>query len=173
MTDKTKKPRRSPVNSPTGVAAAIVAGGKKITPPKSITLTTRERSIFADITAELSKSEISDHKLTLIAMLAQQMAALESEQVLLRREGSVLTNSHGNAVANPRATVCKSLTGTVLSMRRSLGIHARELAGGDNRRTAIRRGHNMANETARDGYDDEGLIPFPSTLKDDDDDSIH
>lgn len=33
MDDETKKPRRARVDSTAGVADAIIAGGKKITPP--------------------------------------------------------------------------------------------------------------------------------------------
>lgn len=164
MADKPKKPRRVPVNSTAGVAAAMVAGGKKIAIPSHVTLVGKERLIFTEICDELSKSELSAHKITLIASLAQQLASLDQEQVLLRREGTVLTNSHGNPIANPRVKVCTSLTNSMLALRRSLGVHARELAGGDNRRTAIMRSHNMANETVLDDIDPDNLLARPNVV---------
>lgn len=173
MTDKPKKPskpRRVPVNSPAGIAAAIIAGGKKITVPAHVTFSPIERLIFTELCDELSKTELTPHKITLIVTLARQLAQLEQQQTLLNREGLVLTNSHGNPIANPRVSIATSLTRNILSLRRSLGIHARELAGGDNRRTAIMRDHNKRNEADRDDYDDN-LIAFPSPIPEDDDDA--
>lgn len=176
MTDKPKKPRKSRVDSAQGVAAAIVAGGKKIAIPPHIKFTPKERLVFTEICGEFSKSELTAHKITLIAGMAKQMASLEEEQLLLRAEGSVLTNSHGNAVTNPRAKICGQLTASVLAMRRSLGIHTRALeGGGDNRNAALRRAHNKANETMLDEMDDDDLLARPPNilpfkpLEDDDD----
>lgn len=164
MTEKSDQPRRDRVDSASGIAAAIVAGGKKITIPKHATLTSKERRIFAEITGEMSKSELTPHKVTMVVALAQQMASLELEQAQLRREGSVLTNSHGNAVMNPRAKVCSGLTSSILALRRSLGIHSRALEGGDNRNVTLRRAHNKANETMLDDLDPEGLIARPNVV---------
>jgi hypothetical protein len=118
MTDKPKKPRKVAVNSPTGVAAAIVAGGKKITVPANIRFTPKERLIFTELCSEFSKTELTAHKIRLVAALAREMAMLDEEQVRLRTEGTVLTNSHGNAVTNPRAKAVQNATSTVLSLRR-------------------------------------------------------
>ena len=162
MNDDTKKPRKTrrvPVNSHAGIAQAILSGGKKIVVPKHLDFTAVERCIFTELAEEMSKAEISPHKVTMLVLLTRQMAMLQNEQALIKREGAVLTNSHGNAVANPRVKICAGLTANILSMRRSLGIHARELAGGDNRRTAIMRDHNKRNEAILDDLDDDGLIP--------------
>lgn len=176
MTDKPKKPRRVAVNSPAGVAAAIVAGGKKITLPSGMTFNPKERLIFTELCNEFSKTELTAHKIRLTAMLAKAMAMLDREQVLLEAEGSVLTNSHGNATPNPRVRAVQGFHGSILALRRSLGIHARELAGGDNRRTGIMRAHNKANEAVLDEIDEDGLLARPPNVlpfkpvEDDDDD---
>lgn len=173
MTDKTKKPskkRRVPVNSAAGIAKAIIAGGKKIEVPKHVDFSPLERLIFTELVEEMSKSELTAHKVTMLVLLTRQMAMLQNEQVLLAEEGVVLTNSHGNAVANPRVKVCAGLTANILSMRRSLGVHARELAGGDNRRTKVMRTHNKKNEEAGKASDKSNLIAFPPQLETDDDD---
>lgn len=172
MAETPKKPsklRRAPVNSAAGIAKAIIAGGKKIEVPKHVDFSPLERLIFTELVEEMSKSELTAHKITMMVLLTRQMAMLQNEQVLLNEEGVVLTNSHGNAVANPRVKVCAGLTANVLSMRRSLGVHARELAGGDNRRTKVMRKHNKANEADRENYD-TNLINFPNPQETDDDD---
>lgn len=172
MADKPKKPsnpRRVPVNSAAGISKALIAGGKKIEVPKHVDFSPLERLIFTELVEEMSKSELTAHKITMMVLLTRQMAMLQNEQVLLTEEGVVLTNSHGNAVANPRVKVCAGLTANVLSMRRSLGVHARELAGGDNRRTKVMRKHNKANEAGRENYD-TNLINFPNAQETDDDD---
>lgn len=176
MNDKPKKPRRTRVDSAAGVSAAIVAGGKTIKIPSHVKLSPKQRTIFIELCDEISKSELTAHKITMLASLAKIIEALEDEQERLAAEGSVLINSHGNPIANPRAKHCSTLTGSMLSLRRSLGIHARELAGGDNRRTGIMRSHNMANESLMDGMDDDDLIAQPNVVpinrgKDLDDDS--
>ncbi|MXP48433.1 hypothetical protein GRI43_13650 [Altererythrobacter luteolus] len=167
---KTKKPRKARVDSKEGVAAAIVAGGKKITVPADMTLTAYERKVFTELTEEFSKSELTAHKIRLLVTLAKQIVMLEREQVTLASEGFSLTNSHGNAVPNPRARACPTWSTSILAMRRSLGIHTRAQAGGDNREAAKRRAINKGNEGARAAYDDN-LIAFPGGPGDDDDGS--
>lgn len=167
MVDEIKRPRKSrrvPVNSQAGIAAAIVAGGKKIVAPAHVKFRPLERVIFTELCDEMSKTELTVHKITMLAFLAQQMAGLQDQQTLLVSEGAVVTNNRGNRVPNPRVSICNGLTRNILSLRRSLGIHARELAGGDNRRTAIMRQHNKANEPDRDKYDDN-LITFPTSIR--------
>lgn len=168
MADKPKKPRRPRVDSAAGVAAAIVAGGKKITIPEGAQLDAKERLVFTELSAEFSKSELTAHKIRLLISLAKDIVALDREQLTLSREGFALINSHGNAVANPRVKVCSSLTGQILAMRRSLGIHTRAQEGGSNQTAANRRALNKANEARREGYGDENLIAFPQRAPEDD-----
>lgn len=176
MTYKPKKPRKARIDSAAGVAAAIVAGGRKILVPSGVTFTPKQRLIFTELCDEFSKSELTAHKIRLVAALAKEMASLEEQQDFLRAEGSVFTNSHGNLTANPRLKAVSGLTGSVLALRRSLGVHARELAGGDNRRTGIRRAHDKANEVILDEMDPDGdliarpnVVPINGRREDDDD----
>jgi hypothetical protein len=164
MTDEqTKKPRRQRVDSPAGVAAALISGGKKITLPEGTNLAADERRVFTELCDEFSKSELTAHKVRLLVILARQMAMLAREQATLMREGFSLINSHGNAFPNPRAAACSQLNSSILAMRRSLGIHTRALEGGSNHKAAVRRAHNKANEAERGNYDDN-LIAFPQAL---------
>ena len=168
MTDEPKKPRRRRVDCQEGVAAAMLAGGKKIAIPADAPLSGYEREIFSELASEFSKSELTAHKVRLLTILAKQVVLLEQEQVLLAQEGFSLVNANGNTIPNPRARACSSMSATILAMRRSLGIHTRAQAGGDNREAAKRRAINKASEAERDNYDDN-LIPFPKHMEDDDD----
>lgn len=158
MTDVIKKPRRPRVDSTTGIAAAIVAGGKKIAQPAGTKFAPLERKVFTELCDEFSKTELSEHKIRLLVALAKQIVMLDREQVALVREGLVLRNSHGNPITNPRVKACGGLTSSILAMRRSLGIHTRMLEG-SNAKAAVRRQHNKANEAERNNYDN--LIAFP------------
>ncbi|MCT2557368.1 hypothetical protein N0B51_00055 [Tsuneonella sp. YG55] len=169
MTEKPKKPRRPRVDSTTGIAAAIVAGGKQITLPEGTKFDAFERKVFTELCDEFSKTELTPHKVRLLVSLARQIVMLSREQEALTREGFVLTNSHGNAVPNPRVKACAGLTSSILAMRRSLGIHTRAQEGGSNQKAAVRRAHNKANEAERGNYDDN-LIAFPKPLEEVDDD---
>lgn len=166
MTDKTKKPRKTRVDSTAGIAAAIVAGGTKITLPENTRFTEQERKVFTELCAEFSRSEVTPHKVRLLILMTKQIVLLETEQATLMREGFTLINSHGNAVPNPRARACNSMSASILATRRSLGIHTRAQAGGDNREAAKRRAINKENEKGREGYDDS-LITFPGQEADD------
>ena len=168
MTDK-KKPPKKRVDNPSSVQAAMIAGGRKIVVPKSITFTPKQRLIFTEICSEFSKSELTAHKIRLAAILARDVASLDDQQKLLQTEGEVFVNSHGNPTCNPRVRVVQTLSSTVLSLRRSLGVHARDLAGGDSRRVGMRRAHDKANEGLRENYEDN-LIAFPQPISTENDD---
>jgi hypothetical protein len=120
-----------------------------------------ERLAFTEIVNEFSKSELTAHKIRLTGLLARQVAMLNAEESALMIEGSTLTNSRGARVANPRVRAVAILTASILAFRRSLGLHARAQAGGDNRLVGLRRAHNKANETMLDDIDEEGLLNRP------------
>lgn len=161
MSDK-KKPQRPRVDSPASVSAAIVAAGKIVRPPATMKLTAPETAVFAEVISEIPKVDLSDHQVRLAAMLAREMNSADVEAQTLAREGKVIEDRHGSPVANPRVKVVQQCTATVLSLRRTLGLTARALAGGDSRRVAIRRAHNLASEHMLDDMDDDLLARPPA-----------
>jgi hypothetical protein len=169
MMNMPKKPRKTRVDSFAGVSAAIAAGGKKIHLPPSFKLNKDERTAFTEICNEFSKSELTAHKTTMAAILAQQVTMLHREQIALMSEGSTIINNLGSRRPNPRAQAVGILTGAILSIRRSLGLQARLQNGGNIEAVAIRRAHNKANETMLDAIDTEGLLARPPIGHDDDD----
>jgi hypothetical protein len=100
-----------------------------IVPPMTVPLGDDDLPFFDAVIREYAKSEWSDHQLEIAAMMARTMKDLEENQRELRAEGYITTRpSNGTTVENPRARVVKSLTGDLLSLRRSLGVHARAKA---------------------------------------------
>lgn len=98
--------------------------GKQILPPDHVPLQDKDLPFFHNIVLEFAKSQWSNHQLELAAMLARMMADLEEEQRKLREEGTVMYSEKGTPVVSPRKTVVQMLAGSILSMRRSLALHA-------------------------------------------------
>ena len=57
-------------------------------------------------------------------MIARTMNDINREHQKLRKEGYISVRQNGTTVENPRQRVVKSLTGDLLSLRRSLSLHA-------------------------------------------------
>lgn len=120
-------------------AVRIMAGtAREIIPPSHVPLDEMDWPYWHNVVAEFARAEWTEHQLELAAMLARTMANLELEQRTLRAEGYVAESQRGTPVVNPRSMAVKSLTGDVLSLRRSLALHARA-RNGDNRDAAKRR----------------------------------
>lgn len=140
-------------------AAVRIAQGsvRQIEPPAHVTLDECDWPFWDSVVAEFARAEWTNHQLELAAMLARTMANLEVEQRTLRKEGFTSVSSKGTPVVNPRSTACKGLAGDVLSMRRSLALHARA-RNGDNRDAAKQRDVGRSMETDID----DDLIASPS-----------
>ena len=91
-----------------------------------------------NVVAEFARAEWSEHQLELAAMLARTMANIEQEQRTLRAEGFVSVRENGTTTDNPRSRVVQTLTTQILSLRRSLALHARARSG-DTRADAVRK----------------------------------
>jgi hypothetical protein len=113
---------------------------------------------WRNVVAEFARAEWSEHQLELAAMLARTMADLAREQRTLRTEGYIAVRDNGTTVENPRARSVKSLTGDILSLRRSLALHARARSG-DSRNDAKRR--EAGKEIERNAGDHDELLPRP------------
>ena len=110
-------------------AAVRVMQGRKITPPGHVPLDDGDWPFWHSVVGEFARADWTDHQLEIAAMLARAMADMEREQRNLRAEGSVMATERGTPVVNPRKTVVQMLAGTILSIRRSLSLHARAQGG--------------------------------------------
>ncbi|MCW1431387.1 hypothetical protein [Novosphingobium sp. JCM 18896] len=150
--------RKDRIDSASAAVKVMAGATREIAPPSHIRMQDADWPFWHSVIAEFARSEWTDHQLELAGMLARSMADLEREQFDLRSEGSVMSSERGTPVVNPRKQVVQMLAGTILSMRRSLSLHARAQKG-EARDVAKRQGIAKSMEPE---FDDDDLIARPS-----------
>jgi hypothetical protein len=151
--------RRQRIDTVAGGVTVMVASARAISPPANVPLDETDLPFFDSVIAEFARSEWTAHQLELAAMLARTMSDLEAEQRALRLEGSVAKSDRGTPVVNPRKALIQMHAGTILSMRRSLSLHARA-QGGEARDVGKRR--EIAREIEAGNPLDDDLIARPN-----------
>ena len=121
--------KRQPVNTAAAAVSIMQGALREIAPPGHVRMCDEDWPFWHSVIAEFARSEWTDHQLELAAFLARDMANLEREQFEMRQEGSVLFTEKGTPVVNPRKAVVQATAGTILSIRRSLSLHARAQGG--------------------------------------------
>lgn len=149
--------KRAAVNSPSEAVRIMQGAAQELRPPSHVPMEDMDWPFWHNVVAEFARADWTEHQLELAAMLARTMANLEAEQRTLRQEGFIAKRENGTTVENPRARAVKSLTGDILSLRRSLALHARAKSG-DSRTDAKRREQGKAIEAE---YGDD-LIARPN-----------
>lgn len=152
------KVRKSRIDSTSEQLRVMAKAASQVHPPSTVPLEPCDMPFFANVIEEFARSEWTAHQLELAAMLARTMADLAREQVDLRKEGSVMFTDKGTPVVNPRKTVIQMHASTILSYRRSLGLHARA-QGGDARDIAKRR--TIAKDVENNNPLDDDLLARP------------
>ena len=137
-----RKPR---IDSTAEIVRIMNAAAKEIVPPASVPLTPEEMGFFDNIVAEFARSELTAHKLEVVAILARTMADLVREQRALQTDPS-------------KKTIVQMHAHSILSLRRSLSLHGRA-QGGDADVVVKRRKETKAIE--RDSPLVEDLISRP------------
>lgn len=148
--------KRLRVDSVTKAVEAAQASSRCIEPPSNVPLLEEDLPFFASVIAEFARAEWTEHQLELAAMLARTMADVEREQRTVRAEGFIAVRENGTTVENPRSRIVKGLTGDILSLRRSLSLHARA-KNGEARDVGKRRAQAKANE-----FDEDELLARPN-----------
>lgn len=151
--------RRERIDSAAAAVKVMAAATQEIHPPSNVPLDAGDLPFFASVIAEFARSEWTAHQLEIAAMLARTMADMEREQRALREEGSVMKTEKGTPVVNPRKAVVQMHAGTILSMRRSLSLHARA-QGGEARQVGARR--DMAKAIEAENPLDDDLLARPN-----------
>lgn len=121
--------RRQRVDTASAAVEIMKGAQREIAPPGHVAMGDEDWPFWHSVIAEFARSEWTDHSLEIAAMLSRSMADLEREQRMLRAEGFIAVRENGTTVENPRSRVVKSLTGDILSLRRSLSLHARARGG--------------------------------------------
>ena len=151
--------RRERADAAPAQVRVMAAALTTINPPSNVPLESGDLPFFASVIAEFARSEWTAHQLELAAILARTMADLVREQAELRREGTVSMTERGTPVINPRKTAVQMYSSTILSMRRSLSLHARA-QGGEARDVGKRRDINKEVE-ADSPFDADDLLARP------------
>lgn len=100
----------------------IATNALPLCPPRHVPLEPVDQPHWASLSAELARSNLSNHQMDIAAMLARTMANLVAEQRSLFFEGSLVRRKDGCLGPNPRNRVVRRLTAQVLAFRRSLGL---------------------------------------------------
>lgn len=150
--------RRLRIDSTTAAVGVMMRAAQPIVPPEHVPLTEEDEPFWRSVIEECGRSEWTPHQLELAALLARMMADLSREQIAMRIEGVVIDGPTGPKT-NPRKSVVQMLANSIVSMRRSLSIHARALQG-DPRDVAKRSAITKAIEAGNPLDDD--LIARPN-----------
>lgn len=148
---------RPRISSAPAAVRIMQSASTDLKPPKHVPLDKCDRPFWSSVIAEFARAEWTQHQLEIAAMLARVMADLSREQRHLRKEGFVAVRANGTSVENPRSRAVKSMTSDILSLRRSLALHARARSG-DSRNDGGRK------ETGRslEARFDDDLLPRPA-----------
>lgn len=159
---KIPKKRRQKITTPAQTTRIMQGVGRVIEPPPFIQLTDFEINFFNSIIGEIPKADWSAHQIELAALLSRAMGELAIAQEQLRKEGTIVTTPKGGLAVNPRQMVVDKCIATILSMRRSLSLHAR-VKDGDHRDLAKTRkiARQIEASVGADGGEDDGLINMP------------
>jgi len=154
-----KKAKRDRIDSTSEQVKVMAASAKGIGPPSNVPLSKKDMPFFVNVLDQFARSDWTAHDLEVAAMLARSMCDLNEEQQILRTEGYITARQNGTTVENPRLRVVKSLSGDLLSFRRSLSLHARAREG-DARDVAKRR--SMSKDIESNNPLDDDLLARPN-----------
>ena len=159
---KAKAPRKARADSKESAVAAMIA--EKVTtiePPEEMEFSDTQMRIFNEVIDEFAKIDWTPHQVRIAAILSRTLASLSEAQEQLNDEGFTADSARGTPVVNPLVSVTNQLSGQVMSLRRTLALHAS--AGQNKVDVDKRRSINKAN--AADAPDDEDdLIAMPSNV---------
>lgn len=153
--------RKARVDSkPEQVKTMIASATRDVNPPAKLKLDEDELEIFDEIIAEFATIDWSSHSIRLAAILARTMSMMQEAQSDLASEGFTTKNARGNDVMNPVASAMNMMASQVMSMRRTLALHA--TAGAKKGDVGNRRNQRKAQEADNPlDDDDEELLAVP------------
>ena len=138
----------------------VANAGRVIMPPAHVPLDEEDKPFFENVIKEFARAEWTDHALELAALLARTLCDMERESRALRGEGSISYSEKGTPVPNPRKTIVQMHAGTVLSLRKSLGMDARSKAEGKDIASGKKAARSL--EEGAQSLIADSLIAYPS-----------
>lgn len=149
--------KRSRADSTSSVIKAMSdAAMGELNPPEHITLTESAIPFWKGIVRARARDEWLDVDLVVAGQLAQCQADISHQDVLLRAEGSIVTNERGTQIMNPRATLMENLARREMALMRTLRMGGR--VSGDARDDAKRRKIQNESEKLRAELEDDELL---------------
>lgn len=113
--------RRTGSRSAASQADIALKSNATLLPPAHVSLDDNQMPFFNSLIAEHANTDWTTHRLELAAMCDIAMYSIVENEKELLGEGHVLTRETGSYI-NPRVSVVKQLTGTVLGYRRTLSL---------------------------------------------------
>lgn len=121
--------------------------------PRHVTLRDQDLPFWLGVLKSRTPDEWADADLVVAAQLARTQADIEVEQTLLAEEGTVIENSRGTPVPNPRVVVLENLTRREMALMRTLRMAGSTLGNVADRAAKIKA--QRAAEEARADLEDE------------------
>ncbi len=150
-------PRRLRADSTTSVIKAMSdAAMGELQPPSHITITDSAIPFWKGVVRARARDEWSEVDLVVAGQLAQCQSDIADQDILLRSEGSIVTNERGTQIMNPRATLMENLARREMALMRTLRLGGS--VSGDKRDDAKRRSIQRQSESIRKELEDDGLL---------------
>lgn len=156
---KARAPRKRRVDSKEAAVEAMIAEQVLvIEPPATMEFTVAQHVAFQEVIGEFAKMDWTPHTIRIAALLARSLVLMEEAQDNVITDGFTSTNARGTEHMNPSVSALNIIASQVMTMRRTLALHATASAKtGD---VGKRRAINRAN--ADDSPEDD-LIAVPSS----------
>lgn len=127
--------------------------------PSHVKLRASDMPFWHGILRARTRIDWTDYDLVVAAQLARTQADIETEQERLYSEGSVIDNSRGTPIPNPRVSVLEALARREMALLRTLRMAG--AAVGDVRDQAAKQRAMRAAEAARKevSTEEDDLLP--------------
>ena len=105
------------------IDAALAVTLPELRPPGDVRLRAGDEPFWRTIIQSRARAEwVSEADLIVAAQLARCMADIESEQVVIETEGSVIENGRGTKVMNPRHAILEQLARRQMAFMKCLAM---------------------------------------------------
>ncbi len=150
-------PRRLRADSTASVIKAMADAAKgDLLPPEHVVITDSAIPYWKGIVCARARDEWTEVDLVVVGQLAQCQADMADQDVLLRSEGSIVTNERGTQIMNPRATLMENLARREMALMRTLRLGG--AVSGDKRDDAKRRSIQKQSEQIRKELEEDDLL---------------
>lgn len=158
-----RKPRKPRADYKEQAVKAMVAEKTvTISPPKVFDFDKEQHDAFDEVIGEFAKVDWSAHTIRLAALLARSLDLMRIAQDNVIDEGFTVSTARGGTGMNPSVSALNILASQVMTMRRSLALHA--TAGSRTLDVKKRQGINKCSaDDAPD--DDDNLLAVPAPLR--------